>query len=104
MKALGPGEHLDALALLEPVARLLPDDARIVFRALLGDGSGGNPQLLDLDPAGALITGGVVEPEKLTRAFDVVVVQMGEADHIQVVAVGVVEFAAKLIGEVIRLS
>ena len=53
MEALGPREDLDALTLLEPVTRLLPDNAGVVFHALLDDGGGRNPQLPDLDPAGA---------------------------------------------------
>ncbi len=104
MKPFGAGEDLDAFSLLEPVARLLPDHARVVVRPLLGDGSGRNPHFPDLDSRAALVASGVFEPEELARALHVVGIEMRETEHIQVVAIGVIEVPAHLAGEADPLS
>ena len=100
VKSFGAGEDLDALSLLEAVARLLPDHAGVVFCTFLGDGRGRNPKLPDLDPVGALILTGVVEPEKLTRTFDVIGVEVGDADDIEIIPIRVIEVPAQFASEV----
>ena len=68
------------------MARLLADHAGAVVEPLLANGGRRHPQFLDLDPALALVLGGMVEPEKLRAVATVIVVEVSEADDVEVVA------------------
>jgi hypothetical protein len=85
---------------LKSVPRLLPNHPGVVLGALLGHGGGRNPQLVDLDPTLVLVADGMTQPEELTGTLDVIVIQVREAHHVEVVAARVAKVAAKLVGQV----
>jgi hypothetical protein len=64
----------------------LPDDTSAVLQAVFNNRSGRNPQLVDLDPAVALVTGGMLQIKELRTPEDVVVIEVSEADDIVVSA------------------
>src|SRR5205807_6882782 len=78
----GPREDANSGALLQAVARLLTDDAGTVVKTVFENGGCGHPQFADFDAVNALVGGGVVHPEELAAAAAMVVVEMGEADHV----------------------
>ncbi len=90
----------DALARAQAMPRLLADDTSTVLAAVLQNRRGGHPQFVDLDPAFALVFGGMLEPEEVAGAAAMIVIQMGVADHVVVGALGGAQVGLEHLGEV----
>ncbi len=103
LEAVGAGENADTLLLAEAMARFLSDEAGIAVEVGFRQRTGGHPELVDLDAALPLVCGRMPEPEELAHALAMVVVEMREADHVEVVPPRPAEHRPQLLGEVAAL-
>src|SRR6266568_3990044 len=99
LQLFGLRKNKNALSLLQPIARFLaPDDhfaALIVAGAFLKQHARWYPQLPDLDALLVLVLLRVLEPKELGAVGNVVVVTVGEGDHVKVIAFDRLEFLAQ---------
>lgn len=71
------------------------DDARLILRSILHNRGGRHREFFDLHSITGLIFCGVLQKEEIAGTADVVVVEMGEGDDIQLLAVGPVDVVAQ---------
>ena len=70
---------------MKPVTSFRAYDPSFIFAPFLGNGGSRNPQLADFDPTFGLIFRSMLEPKKLRRAADMVVVQVRKRHHVAIV-------------------
>src|SRR5271168_3140218 len=68
------------------MARLLPEDARAVFASVFENGCRRDPEFANLNALFALVLDGVLEPKEVAGPAAMIVVEMGEADDIIIIA------------------
>jgi len=95
-----PREDPDSFALLQPVAGLGAHQPRVAIKAVLANRGGGDPKLSHSNAVVALVERGMLQPKELAEALAVIVVKMGDADGVVVVAVGLGEVAFELTREI----
>ena len=93
-----------ALAFEKAVPTLAAQDRELVAHLIaldvLDQHRRGQPQFVDLDAAVVLVQGGVTQFEELGTAADVIRVGVRECDHVEVVALGCLQFFLKVLLQV----
>ena len=78
------------------MASLGADEPGVIFEVFFSDCCGRNPQLVDPDALVVLIALRVRKPEKLPESLAMVIVEMGDAYGVEIIAARLRQIAAKL--------